>query len=187
MIMLDFDLCDAARLRRDRAYDGLFFIAVRTTRIYCRPVCKVRQPLTRNIEFFVSAAAAEDAGYRPCLRCRPEAAPFCPAWHGIHTMLARALRLLEAGALDHGTVDGLCERLGIERQHLSRLFVQHLQASPVQVARTLRTHRAKRLLNNTTLAMAEVAQQAGFRSVRSFNAAISALYRRTPSALRRTV
>lgn len=187
MIMLDFELCDAARLRRDPAYDGRFFIAVRTTRIYCRPVCKVRQPLSRNIAFFVCAAAAEHRGCRPCLRCRPEAAPFCPAWPGADTILARALRLLEAGALDHGSVAELCTQLDIERAQLLRLFAHHLQASPVQVARTLRTHRAKRLLNNTTLAMTDVAKQAGFPSVRSFNAAMTALYRRAPLALRRTI
>ena len=187
MAMLDFELCNDARLRRDAAYDGVFFIAVRTTRIYCRTVCRVKQPLTRNVAFFASAAAAEVAGFRPCLRCRPESAPFCPAWNGTRTTVARALRLIEQGALDHGTTAELCERLAIGSRHLSRLFAAHLDASPAHVARTLRTHRAKRLINNTTLPMTEIARQAGFRSVRSFHAAISALYGRSPAAIRRTV
>ena len=185
--MLDFEHCDAARMRRDPAYDGVFFIAVRSTRIYCRTVCKVKQPLTRNIQFFVSAAAAEQAGFRPCLRCRPENAPFCPAWRGTHHVLSRALDLIEQGALDHGTVAALCTKLGIAAPQLSDLCDAHLGTSPAQIARTLRTHRAKRLINTTLLPMAEVAQQAGFGSVRAFNAAIAALYRRTPSALRCTV
>lgn len=187
MTMLDFELCDTARLRRDPAYDGVFFIAVRTTHIYCRPVCKVKQPLTRNIQFFASAAAAEEAGFRPCLRCRPEAAPFCPAWNGTRTTVSRALRLIEQGVLDHSSVEDLCARLGIGSRHLTRLFAEHLDASPARVARTLRTQRAKRLINDTTLPMLQIATQAGFRSVRAFNTAIAALYGRPPSALRRSV
>ena len=87
---LDFDVCNAARLRRDPAFDGLFFTAVRTTGIYCRPVCPVKQPLDRNVTFYPSAAAAERAGYRPCLRCRPETAPFSPAWNGTRSTVRRA-------------------------------------------------------------------------------------------------
>lgn len=184
--MLDFQHCDAARLRRDPAYDGVFFIAVRSTRIYCRTVCKVKQPLTRNIQFFASAAAAEHAGFRPCLRCRPETAPFCPAWRDTRDTFSRALALIEQGALDHGTIDALCAGLGIDPTQLSGLCNEHLGTSPVQIARTLRTQRAKRLINTTRLTMADIAQQAGFGSVRAFNAAIAALYRRTPQALRRT-
>ncbi len=136
--MLDFATCDAARLRRDPAYDGVFFIAVRTTRIYCRPVCRVRQPLSKNISFYPSAAAAERAGYRPCLRCRPETAPFCPAWRGTRTTVERALRLIEDGALDGGSVESLAGRLGVGARHLTRLFARHLGASPRQVAGTRR-------------------------------------------------
>src|SRR5436190_17431766 len=118
--------------RRDPALDGFLFVAVKTTGIYCRPVCKVRTPLARNVEFYPSAAAAERAGYRPCLRCRPETAPFCPAWKGTKTTVERALTLIEAGALDRDSVGALAERLGIGPRHLSRLFVEHLQASPRQ-------------------------------------------------------
>lgn len=185
--MLDFATCNDARLRRDPAFDGVFFIGVRSTRIYCRPVCKVKQPLTKNITFYPSAAAAELAGYRPCLRCRPEAAPFCPAWKGTRTTVERALRLIEEGALDTGAVDDLADRLGVGARHLSRLFKMHLAATPVHIAQTLRVQRAKRLLNDAALPMSEIALRAGFKSVRRFNAVFVALYGRPPSALYRQV
>ncbi len=183
--MLDFEICDAARLRRDPAYDGRFFVAVRTTGIYCRPVCPVKQPLRKNITFYPSAAAAENDGYRPCLRCRPETAPFCPAWNGTRTTVGRALKLIEDGVLDDGSVEDLAARLGIGPRHLSRLFRRHLGASPVQTARTVRLHRAKRLLDETSLPMVDIAIHAGFRSVRCFNTAFADVYRQPPSAFRR--
>ena len=182
--MLDFETCNQARLRRDPAFDGVFFVAVDTTGVYCRPVCRVRQPLTRNIRFYPSAAGAEQAGYRPCLRCRPETAPFCPAWNGTRSTVERALKLIEAGALDGDSVAALSHRLGIGPRHMSRLFAEHLGASPIQVAQTLRLQRAKRLISDTRLAMADVAVQAGFGSVRRMNAAFRKLYGRPPSSLR---
>jgi AraC family transcriptional regulator of adaptative response/methylated-DNA-[protein]-cysteine methyltransferase len=184
--MLDFKTCNAARLRRDPAFDGLFFTAVRTTNIYCRPVCPVKQPKTENVSFFPTAAAAERAGYRPCLRCRPETAPFCAAWNGTQSTVTRALRLIDDGALDHGTVNDLAERLGIGPRHLSRLFERHVGASPIQTAGTVRIQRAKRLLDETDLPITEIAFQSGFGSVRRFNAAFSGLYGRPPSSFRRT-
>lgn len=183
--MFDFETCNEARLRRDPAFDGLFFVAVRTTGIYCRPVCRVKQPLTKNVSFYASAAAAETAGYRPCLRCRPETAPFCPAWKGTRTTVERALGLLEEGALDHGSVEDLAERLGVGSRHLSRLFRKHLGASPAQIAKTLRIQQAKRLLDTSTLSIGDIAFQSGFRSVRRFNAAFGELYGRPPSSLRK--
>lgn len=183
--MLDFDTCNAARLRRDPGFDGVFFTAVRTTMIYCRPVCPVKHPLTKNVSFYASAAAAERAGYRPCLRCRPEAAPFSPAWNGTKTTVDRALRLIAEGALDRGSVADLAESLGVGARHLSRLMVRATGVSPVQHAQTQRLQRAKRLLDETDLSMTEVAFQAGFSSLRQFNAAFAALYHRPPSALRR--
>ncbi|MEM6274801.1 MAG: Ada metal-binding domain-containing protein [Myxococcota bacterium] len=181
---LDFATCDAARLRRDPRYDGVFFVGVKTTGIYCRPVCRARMPLSKNVEFFPTAAAAERVGYRPCLRCRPEAAPFCPAWKGTLSTVERGLRLIEAGALDENGVEELSERLGVGARHLSRLFKEHLGASPTEVAQTRRIQRAKRLLETTTLRMPEVATRAGFRSVRRFNDAFAKLYRRPPSSFR---
>ncbi len=183
--MLDFDTCEAARRARDPAYDGRFFTAVRTTMIYCRPVCPVKQPLAKNVSYYPTAAACEKAGYRPCLRCRPEAAPFSPAWNGTRTTVERALKLIGEGALDDGTVEELAARLGVGARHLSRLFAVHVGASPLQTAQTLRIGRAKRLLDETRLPVTEVARRAGFGSVRRFNAAFSRLYGRPPSAIRR--
>jgi len=180
---------ERAWLARDPAFDGKFFIGVRTTGIYCRCVCPVRLPLRRNILFLPSAAAAEDAGFRPCLRCRPETAPFCPAWKGSLTTVERAARLIiENGALDgeNASVERLAARLGVTGRHLRRLFARHWGASPAAVARTARVQRAKRLLDMTHLPIAEIALLAGFGSVRRFNAAFSAAYRRQPSEMRRS-
>lgn len=184
--MLSFEVCNAARLRRDASYDGRFFTAVKTTRVYCRPVCRVKQPLDCNVVYYPTAAAAEAAGYRPCLRCRPETAPFCPAWNGTRSTVARALKLIEQGALDHGSVAALADRLGISARHLARLFDCHVGASPQQVAKTRRVQRAKRLLDATDEPMAQIAYRAGFGSVRRFNAAFLELYGRSPSSVRQS-
>jgi AraC family transcriptional regulator of adaptative response / DNA-3-methyladenine glycosylase II len=184
--MLDVDVCHAAMRRRDPAFDGRFFVAVRTTGIYCRPVCPARTPKPENVDFYPSAAAAERAGFRPCLRCRPETAPFCPAWKGTQTTVERALRLIEDGALDGGDVGSLAARLGVGPRHLSRLFGKHLGASPVEVAKTLRVQRAKRLLTESDLAVPEIAVRAGFTSARRMTAAFADLYGRPPSSLRRS-
>lgn len=172
---------------RDPAFDGQFFIGVRTTGVYCRCVYPVRLPFRWNVDFLPSAAAAEMAGFRPCLRCRPEAAPFSPAWNGTRTTVERAARLIiEDGALDHGEpMEAFAARLGVTARHLNRLFVRHWGASPSVVARTARVQRAKRLLNETDLSMVEVALQAGFGSLRRFNAVFSEVYKRPPSDIRR--
>ncbi|OJU34041.1 MAG: transcriptional regulator [Alphaproteobacteria bacterium 65-37] len=183
--MLDHDECERARVRRDRRYDGRFFSGVRTTRIYCRPVCPVRPAQGKNVAFYPTAAAAEAAGFRPCLRCRPETAPFSPAWRGSRTTVRRALRLIHDGALDRANVEDLAARLGIGARHLDRLFQRDVGASPLQVARTARVQRAKRLLDQTALPMSEVAASAGFASLRRFNAVFAEVYRRTPSEIRR--
>jgi AraC family transcriptional regulator, regulatory protein of adaptative response / methylated-DNA-[protein]-cysteine methyltransferase len=175
---------DALR-RRDPALDGVVFVAVKTTGIYCRPICPARTPLARNVSFYPSAAAAERAGYRPCLRCRPETAPFCPAWKGTRTTVERALALIEAGVLDSRGVDALAERLGIGARHLSRLFAAHLDASPAQIALSRRIQRAKRLLDGSDLSIATIAERAGFSSTRRMSAAFAQLYGRPPSALRK--
>lgn len=183
---LDFATCERARHARDPSFDGVIFIGVRSTGIYCRPVCPARQPLTRNVRYYPSAAAAEAAGHRPCLRCRPETAPFSPAWNGSRTTVGRALRLIEDGALDGaGTVEALAERLGIGPRHLSRLFARHLGASPGAVAQTRRVQRAKRLIDGTALPMTEIAAAAGFASLRRFNEAFRQAYRCAPTDLRR--
>src|SRR5262245_61206173 len=136
-------------------------------------------------QFYPSAAAAETAGYRPCVRCRPEAALFSPAWKGLRTSVERALRLIEDGALDEGSVEDLAERLGVGARHLRRLLQKHLGASPVQVAQTTRVQRAKRLLDETDLSMSEIAAHAGFGSLRRFNTVFAEVYRRPPTEIRR--
>jgi AraC family transcriptional regulator, regulatory protein of adaptative response / methylated-DNA-[protein]-cysteine methyltransferase len=183
--MLDFNANYSALQRRDPTLDGVVFVAVKTTGIYCRPVCPARTPFARNVTFYPSAAGAERAGYRPCLRCRPETAPFCPAWKGTQTTVERALALIEAGALDRDDIGGLADRLGIGPRHLSRLFADHLEASPLQVAQSLRIQRAKRLLGSTDLPIALIAGRAGFSSTRRMSAAFTRLYGRPPSAFRK--
>ena len=182
---LDPEVCERARKARDARFDGRFFIGVRTTGIYCRPICRVRPPLRRNIDFFPTAAAAEEAGLRPCRRCRPETAPGTPAWRGSSATVERALRMIEHGALDRASVPLLAERLGIGPRHLRRLFLEHVGAPPLSVARTRRAHFARRLIDETALPMVDVAGASGFGSVRQFNDAIRATFHRTPSEIRR--
>lgn len=182
---LDQEACYRAVLTRDARFDGRFFGCVKTTGIYCRPVCPARTPKRENMIFVASAAAAEEAGFRACLRCRPETAPDMGAWRGTSNTVSRALALIEAGALDEGDVDALAGRLGVGERHLRRLFRQHLGAAPVSVAQTRRVLLAKALIHQTDLAMAQVALASGFGSVRRFNETFQALYERPPSALRR--
>jgi AraC family transcriptional regulator, regulatory protein of adaptative response / methylated-DNA-[protein]-cysteine methyltransferase len=187
--VLDHAECERARVARDPAYDGRFFTGVQTTGIYCRPVCPVRPAHPRNVCFFPSAAAAEAAGFRPCLRCRPETAPFCPAWRGSRATVERAARLIaDEGALDGegATVEMLAARVGVGARHLTRLFAKHLGATPSQVAKTARVQRAKRLLDETDRRMTEIALLAGFRSLRRFNAVFTEVYGRSPTEIRRT-
>jgi AraC family transcriptional regulator of adaptative response / DNA-3-methyladenine glycosylase II len=148
-------------------------------------VCPVRPAQGKNVTFYPTAAAAEAAGFRPCLRCRPETAPFSPAWQGSRTTVHRAMRLIRKGALDREGIEELAARLGIGARHLDRLFRRHIGASPLQVARTMRVQRAKRLLDRTELPMAEVAARAGFASLRRFNTVFAEAYKRPPSAIRR--
>jgi AraC family transcriptional regulator, regulatory protein of adaptative response / DNA-3-methyladenine glycosylase II len=178
-------VCDRARRSRDPRFDGRFFIGVTTTRVYCRPVCPARTPKDEHVRYFPSAAAAEAAGFRPCLRCRPEAAPGTPAWFGTAGVVSRGLRLIAEGALDVDGVERLAGRLGVTGRHLRRLFLQHLGATPAGVASTRRVHSAKKLLDETALPVSEVAYAAGFGSVRRLNSEIRRTYSRTPTELRR--
>lgn len=183
------DLDPAASFRafatRDVRLDGQLFGGVVTTGIYCRPVCPARKPRPENVRFFSSAAAAQLAGFRPCLRCRPEAAPEVGVWNGTANTVSRALALIDLGALDSGDIQGLAGRLGVGDRHLRRLFQEHLGASPVAVAQTRRLHMARRLIRETGLSMSEVALASGFGSLRRFNEAFRASGGRTPSSLRR--
>jgi AraC family transcriptional regulator of adaptative response / DNA-3-methyladenine glycosylase II len=182
---LDHDACYRALSTRDARFDGRFFAAVRTTGIYCRPICPARTPKPENVTFYSTASAAQEAGYRPCLRCRPESSPDLAAWRGTSNTVSRALALIAEGALDDGAVDRLAERLGIGERQLRRLFGQHLGASPIAVAQTRRVLFAKQLIVETAMPMAEVALASGFGSIRRFNATFQALYQRPPGALRR--
>ena len=156
-------------LTRDARFDGRFFVAVHTTGIYCRPICPARTPKLQNVTFLPSAAAAQAAGFRPCLRCRPETSPDLAAWRGTAATVSRAMALIDGGALNNDNVDGLADRLGVGERQLRRLFHQHLGASPIAVAQTRRVLFAKQLITDTTLPMTEVALAAGFGSVRRFN------------------
>lgn len=184
-MQLSHHICERARQTRDARFDGRFFIGVVTTGIYCRPICPVRMPKAENVRFYASAAAASEAGYRPCLRCRPECAPGSPAWHGSSSTVRRGLKLIAEGALDEGGVAQLATRLGVSDRHLRRLFKKHLGASPIATAHTQRLHFAKRLLDETTLTMTEIASAAGYGSVRRFNDEFKKTYNRTPSKLRK--
>jgi AraC family transcriptional regulator of adaptative response / DNA-3-methyladenine glycosylase II len=183
--MLQNEIYERARLARDTRFDGQFYVGVRTTGIYCRPICPANAPKSENVRFFPSAAAAGEAGFRPCLRCRPEAAPGTPAWSGSSTTVRRGLRLISGGALDEGSVESLADRLGVTSRHLRRLFTKHLGASPLAVAHTQRLHFAKRLIDETALPMSHIASAAGYRSVRRFNDAFQQTYGRPPRELRR--
>lgn len=184
---MDFDreVFSRARLSRDARFDGKFFIAVLTTRIYCRPICPARASKEENVTYFPTAAAAAEAGYRPCLRCRPECSPGTPAWAGTSNTVSRALRLIGESGLEDGGVEALAERLGIGSRHLRRLFLKHLGATPRAVAQTRRLHFAKKLIDETALPMMQVALASGFGCVRRFNAAIRTTYHRTPTQIRR--
>jgi AraC family transcriptional regulator of adaptative response / DNA-3-methyladenine glycosylase II len=184
-IIADRDECDRARLRRDPRFDGAFFTCVKTTKIYCRPICPSAHARQKNIFFVPSAAAAEKMGYRPCLRCRPESAPGSPAWRGTATTVARAMRLIGEGFLDRQSVEELATALGVGTRHLSRLFRRHAGASPREVASTRRVQVAKRLISDTGMPLGEIALEAGFGSVRRFNDAFHKTYKRPPSSFRR--
>lgn len=183
---LNHDACYSAIQVRDARYDGRFFTAVKTTRIYCRPVCPARTPLSKNVLFFSTAAAAQEAGFHPCLRCRPETAPEVGPGHELPPTVARALQRIELGALDEAGVDALAQRLGVGERQLRRQFRQHLGASPVAFAQTRRVLLAKQLIHETQLPMAEIAFASGFGSIRRFNEVFLDLFGRAPGDLRRS-
>ena len=182
---LNVAICDQARIARDARFDGRFFIAVVSTGIYCRPICPSPHARRENVRYFRSADEAVAAGFRACLRCRPEAAPGTPRWNGTASTVSRALRLIEEGALQEHGLSDLSRRLGVSARQLHRLFSIHLGASPTAVAKTWRLNFATQLLRESELPMARVAMEAGFRTVRRFNDAIRSRYDRTPSELRR--
>jgi AraC family transcriptional regulator, regulatory protein of adaptative response / DNA-3-methyladenine glycosylase II len=182
---LDLQVCERARLSRDARFDGKFFIGVLGSRVYCRSICPAPTAKEKNVCYFATAAAAEEAGFRPCLRCRPESSPGTPAWMGTSNTVSRALRLIEESGLPDEGVETLADRLGIGSRHLRRLFLKHLGATPSAVARTRRLHFVKKLIDETGLPMSHIALAAGFGCVRRFNAAVRKTYHRTPTQIRK--
>jgi AraC family transcriptional regulator of adaptative response / DNA-3-methyladenine glycosylase II len=181
---LDWQVCSRARLSRDARFDGKFFIGVIGSGVYCRPICPAPTAKEKNVRYFPSAAAAAEAGFRPCLRCRPESSPGTPAWLGTSNTVSRALRLIGESGLEDGGVEVLAERLGVGSRHLRRLFLRHLGATPIAVAQTRRLHFAKKLIDETSLPMSQIALASGFGCVRRFNAGIRQVYHRTPTQIR---
>jgi AraC family transcriptional regulator of adaptative response / DNA-3-methyladenine glycosylase II len=184
---LDHDACYRAIKSRDARFDGRLFIGVKTTGIYCGPICPARTPKQSSCTFFATAAAAQEAGFRSCLRCRPECSPQLAIWRGTSNTVSRGLALIADGALDgeDSSVDTLATRLGVGERQLRRLFQQHLGASPITVAQTRRVLFAKQLIAETAMPLSQIALAAGFGSIRRFNAVFQKLYRRPPSQLRR--
>jgi AraC family transcriptional regulator of adaptative response / DNA-3-methyladenine glycosylase II len=182
---LDSHTCYRALKARDARFDGRFFVAVSSTRIYCRPVCTVKPPMRKNCRFYPSAAAAESGGYRPCLRCRPELAPGNASVDATSRLAQAAASLLEDRTLDEEGLDAVAARLGITDRHLRRAFGAEFGVSPVEFAQTQRLLLAKRLLTDTAMPVTEVAFASGFGSLRRFNALFKQRYRLQPGALRR--
>ncbi|HEV3308331.1 MAG TPA: AlkA N-terminal domain-containing protein [Candidatus Sulfotelmatobacter sp.] len=182
---LDWQICSRARLSRDPRFDGRFFIGVVGSGVYCRSICPAPTAKEKNCRYFATAASAAEAGFRPCLRCRPECSPGTPAWMGTSNTVSRALRLIGESGLEDGGVEVLAARLGVGSRHLRRLFLKHLGATPTAVAHTRRLHFAKKLIDETSLPMAQIALASGFGCVRRFNADIRKVYHRTPTQIRR--
>lgn len=183
---LDRSACYRALAARDARFDGRFYVAVLSTGIYCRPICPARTPRLEHCAFYPSAAAAQAAGFRPCLRCRPELAPGIAGWRGTANTVRRALALIAEGALDGDVgIEKLADRLGVGGRHLRRLFDRHLGAPPASVAQASRVLFAKQLIAETAIPLAEVALAAGFGSVRRFNAVMRETFGRPPRDLRR--
>src|SRR3981081_1167403 len=184
MMDMDRTACYRAISTPDARFDGRLFVGVRTTGIYCRPICPARTPKFENVSFYASAAAAQEAVFRPCRRCRPEISPELAFWRGTSNTVSRALALIEAGGLDDDDVEGLSDRLGVGARQLRRLFRQHVGASPIAVAQTRRVLLAKQLIHDTSLPMAEVALASGFNSIRRFNETFLQMFGRSPATLR---
>ncbi|HZD42246.1 MAG TPA: Ada metal-binding domain-containing protein, partial [Terriglobales bacterium] len=173
-----------ALLARDYRFDGKFFVAAKTTGVYCRPICPAR-PKRENVEFFTDAASAELAGYRPCLRCRPECAPLSPAWWGKKAVVQRALKLIARNEFHHTNEDLFAQRLGVSARHLRRLFAEEIGQTPKQIADNNRLNFARKLIVETEMPIMTVARTAGFLSLRRFNDAFQRRFRRAPSQLRK--
>lgn len=184
MTLLPPDICERARQSRDPRFDGRFYVGVLTTGIYCRPVCPAKMPKTENVRFFASGAAAQTAGFRPCMRCKPDLYAPAPSGQQVSTPVLRALRHIEAGFLNAGTTTALAAELGMGTRQLNRLFADELGSTPLAVGRAVRLQLARRLMANPALRLTDVAMHAGFGSIRRFNAEFQTVYQRPPSIVR---
>ena len=181
----DLETCYRAMQSRDARFDGWFFVAVATTGIYCRPSCPAAAPKRENVRIYPTAAAAQAAGFRACLRCRPDAAPGSPQWNLSADVAGRAMRLIADGVVDREGVDGLARRLAYSPRHLRRLLVEQLGAGPLDLARAQRAQTARLLIETTALPFNDVAFAAGFASLRQFNDTIRTVFALTPTEIRR--
>jgi AraC family transcriptional regulator of adaptative response / DNA-3-methyladenine glycosylase II len=183
-VIEDFERCYQAALSRDPRFDGWFFGAVTSTGIYCRPSCPAVTPKRENMRFYPSAAAAQQAGFRACKRCRPDASPGSPEWDGRADVVARAMRLIADGTVDRDGVGGLADRLGYSVRQLQRMLLAEVGAGPLAIARAQRAQTARILIETSDLTMTEVAFAAGFSSVRQFNDTVRAVFASPPTELR---
>ncbi len=175
-----------AHLARDSRFDGQFFVAVKTTMIYCRPICSARKAQLKNLEFFTHAAQAEEAGFRPsCLRCRPETAPGSTAWMGTSAIIQQAIRLMDCFATEEFSVSELAAKLGVGERWLRELFQQHVGVSPSAILMSKKLDIAKNLLDQSTLPITEIAFSSGFQSIRRFNDAFKTRFQKSPRAFRK--
>jgi AraC family transcriptional regulator of adaptative response / DNA-3-methyladenine glycosylase II len=186
-VILEFESCYRALKSRDSRFDGWFYAAVTSTGIYCRPSCPARTPKSENVRFYPTSAAAQQAGFRACKRCRPDAAPGSPEWDTRSDLVARAMRLISDGLVDRSGVGGLAAALGYSARQLERLLVAEVGAGPLALARAQRAQTARVLIESSQLAIADIAFAAGFSSVRQFNDSVRAVFACSPTALRRTL
>lgn len=184
--MLNPEICQKARLSRDPRFDGKFFTAVKTTKIYCLPICPATTPKEKNVTYFATAVEAANAGYRPCLRCRPDSAPGSPAWKGVNTTLEKAIKLINDGALQDSSLEELANQLGIGDRYLRQLFKKNLGISPKGYALYQQCLFAKQLLHQTNLPIIQIALASGFNSVRRFNDCFQSQLSLTPSEIRKS-
>ncbi|UPR32396.1 DNA-3-methyladenine glycosylase 2 family protein [Vibrio crassostreae] len=182
---LTSEQCHLARYARDARFDGMFFTAVKTTGIFCRPICPASPPKEENVEYFSHQAQALKAGYRPCLRCRPDSAPFSPAWKGVETTFLRAMQLIDNGALNSGSIVDLATRLGISDRYLRTLFDNYIGVSPKQYSLYSQLMFAKQLLHTSSMSITDVGFASGFNSTRRFNDAFQKELQLSPSQIRR--
>lgn len=181
----DFERCYRALSAKDRRFDGWWFIAVTSTGVYCRPSCPAVTPKRQHVRFFASAAACQQAGFRACKRCRPDASPGSPEWNTRADVVARAMRLIADGVIDRGGVPALAAQLGYSARQLERMLLAEVGAGPLGLARAQRAQSARILIETSSLSMAEVAFAAGFSSIRQFNDTVRAVFALTPTELRR--